>query len=217
LEWEIIRIQNSRCWPKKGNGNFSYLDNEKEAEKILVEEFTQTMYTVADDAFLNIRFNPDFVRDYRLIGYDNKMKALADSSSHLEGGEIGSGHSLLAMFEISPARILQDKFGRSGELANVLLSYRNPEDSAVKHTSYKAPNTFYEFSEIPECYRFAASVSMFGALLKNSRYYRQVGWNDIIILANNSYNHKDAVQKEFITMVEKAKKIYSKYRKRSRE
>jgi Ca-activated chloride channel family protein len=202
---------------KKGNGNFSYLDNEKEAEKILVTEFTQTMYTVADDAFLNIRFNPDFVRDYRLIGYDNKIKALADSSSHLEGGEIGSGHSLLAMFEISPARILQDKFGRSGELANVLLSYRNPQDSVVKHTSFKAPNTFYEFSEIPECYRFAASVSMFGALLKNSKYYRQVGWNDIIIMANSSYNRKDAVQKEFITMVEKAKKIYNKYRKRSRD
>ncbi|HTE26268.1 YfbK domain-containing protein [Flavitalea sp.] len=202
---------------KKGNGNFSYLDNEKEAEKILVKEFTQTMFTVADDVFLNIRFNPDFVRDYRLIGYDNKMKALADSLSHLEGGEIGSGHSLLAMFEISPARILQDKFGRSGQLANLLLSYRNPEDSVVRHTSYKAPNTFYEFSEIPECYRFAVSVTMFAALLKNSRYYRQIGWNDIIILANNSYNRKDAVQKEFITMVEKAKKIYSKYRKRSRE
>ncbi|RYY19232.1 MAG: DUF3520 domain-containing protein [Chitinophagaceae bacterium] len=202
---------------KKGNGNFSYLDNEKEAEKILVKEFTQTMYTVADDAFLNIRFNADFVRDYRLIGYDNKMKALADSMSHLEGGEIGSGHSLLAMFEISPARILQDKFGRSGDLANVILSYREPGDSVVKHTAYKATNTFYEFSEIPECYRFAASVSMFGALLKNSRYYRQVGWNDIIILANNSYNRKDAVQKEFVTMVEKAKKIYSKYRKRPRE
>jgi Ca-activated chloride channel family protein len=202
---------------KKGNGNFSYLDNEREAEKILVKEFTQTMYTVADDAFLNIKFNPEFVRDYRLIGYDNKMKALADSLSHLEGGEIGSGHSLLAMFEISPARTLQDKFSRSGELASVLLSYRNPEDSVVNHTSYKAPSTFYEFNDIPECYRFAASVSMFGALLKNSRYYRQIGWNDVIILANNSYNHKDAVQKEFITMVEKAKKIYGKYRKRPKE
>ena len=202
---------------KKGNGNFSYLDNEKEAEKILVKEFTQTLYTVADDAFLNIKFNPEFVRDYRLIGYDNKMKALADSSSHLEGGEVGSGHSLLAMFEISPARILQDKFSRSGQLASISLNYRHPEDSVLKQTGFKAPYSFYEFEELPECYRFAAAVSMFGAMLKNSRYYRQVGWNDIIIMANNSYNHKDAVQKEFVTMVEKARKIYSKYRKRPKD
>ncbi|HTF30082.1 MAG TPA: von Willebrand factor type A domain-containing protein [Flavitalea sp.] len=201
---------------KKGNGNFSYLDNEREAEKILVKEFTQTMYSVADDAFLNIKFNPDFVRDYRLIGYDNKMKALADSLSQLEGGEIGSGHSLLAMFEISPANILQDKFSRSGDLAKATLSFRNPEDSVVRQTSFIAPYAFYEFTDIPDCYRFAASVSMFGALLKNSRYYRQVGWNDIIIMANNSYNKKDAVQTEFIAMVEKAKKIYNKYRKRPR-
>jgi Ca-activated chloride channel family protein len=87
----------------------------------------------------------------------------------------------------------------------------------MRATGYRAPYAFYEFDELPECYRFAASVSMFAALLKNSRYYRQVGWNDVIVLANNSYNRKDAVQKEFMMMVEKAKKIYSKYRKRARD
>jgi Ca-activated chloride channel homolog len=202
---------------KKGNGNFAYLDNEREAEKILVKEFTQTMYTVADDAFLNIRFNPDFVRDYRLIGYDNKMKALADSTSELEGGEVGSGHSLLAMFEISPTGILQDKYSRSGQLASVKVNYRNPADSTLRVTGYNAPYSYYEFNEIPACYQFATAVSMFGALLKNSKYYRQVGWNDVIILAHNSHNRKDAVQVEFIKMVEKAKRTYSKYRKRSKD
>ena len=64
---------------KKGNGNFAYLDNEKEAEKVLVKELTQTLYTVADDAYLNIQFNSDLVNEYRLIGYDNKLKALADT------------------------------------------------------------------------------------------------------------------------------------------
>lgn len=202
---------------KKGNGNFSYLDNEREAEKILVREFTQTMYTVADDAYLNIRFNSDLVRNYRLIGYDNKMKALADSLSQLEGGEIGSGHSLLAMFEIAPANLLQDKFMRSGELAKITINYKNPEETVVKQTGFRASYDFFEFSELPPCFRFAASVSMFGAMLKNSKYYRQVAWNDIIILANNSYNNKDGVQAEFITMVEKAKKIYARYKKRPKD
>src|SRR5690606_24261016 len=87
---------------RKGNGNFAYLDNEKEAEKILVKELTQTLYSVADDALLNIWFNPAVVKEYRLIGYDNKRKALADTVSQLEGGEVGSGHSSIALFEIMP-------------------------------------------------------------------------------------------------------------------
>src|SRR6185369_2868624 len=61
---------------KKGNGNFAYLDNEKEAEKVLVKELTQTLYSVADDAYLSISFNPELVKDYRLIGFDNKVKAV---------------------------------------------------------------------------------------------------------------------------------------------
>ncbi len=88
---------------KKGNGNFAYLDNEKEAEKVLVKELTQTLYSVADDALFNIWFNPSVVKEYRLIGYDNKRKALADSVSEIEGGEVGSGHTTLALFEISLA------------------------------------------------------------------------------------------------------------------
>src|SRR5258708_12941066 len=87
---------------KKGNGNFAYLDDEREAEKVLVREFTQTVYAVADDAYLNISFNPALVKSYRLIGFDNKVKALSDSLNEVEGGEVGSGHSLLALVAITP-------------------------------------------------------------------------------------------------------------------
>src|SRR5580693_10144390 len=88
---------------KKGNGNFAYLDDEQEAEKVLVREFTQTVYAVAEDAYLNIVFNPSIVKNYRLIGFDNKVKVLSDSLSEIQGGEVGSGHSLLALFELTPA------------------------------------------------------------------------------------------------------------------
>src|ERR1700761_4295622 len=80
---------------KKGHGNFAYLDDGREAEKVLVREFTQTVYAVADDAYLNIVFNPALVKDYRLIGFDNKVKVLSDSPREIQGGEVGSGHSLL--------------------------------------------------------------------------------------------------------------------------
>ncbi|MFY7898899.1 MAG: YfbK domain-containing protein, partial [Chitinophagaceae bacterium] len=78
---------------KKGNGNFAYLDNIYEAEKVLVTELTKTLYTVANDAYVNISFNPSIVKKYRLIGFDNIKEAMIDTSSQIEGGEVGSGHS----------------------------------------------------------------------------------------------------------------------------
>jgi Ca-activated chloride channel homolog len=199
---------------RKGNGNFAYLDDEKEAEKVLVKEFTQTLYTVADDAYLEIKFNPNLVKDYRLIGFDNKLKALADSVSELEGGEIGSGYSLMTIFEFNPAIAIDNGFAK--KLADINIRYRLPNDTTLRNALYACEYSFTEFKELPACHRFATSVVMFGGLLKNSKYFKNVSWNDAIILASQSYNAKDAVQKEMIDLLEKAKKIYSKEKKRKK-
>ncbi len=201
---------------KKGNGNFAYLDNEKEAEKVLVKEITQTLYTVADDAYLSVKFNPRLVKEYRLIGFDNKLKAVTDSLSELEGGEVGSGHTLMAVFEITPtyANIASAENPGREPLANAVINYRCPKDTTKKNSVYSVPFRFTEFTDMPACHRFAASVIEFALLLRDSRYVKTVSWNDAIILANESYNTNDAVQKEFITIVEKAKKIYGKGKKR---
>ena len=199
---------------KKGNGNFAYLDNEKEAEKVLVKELTQTLYTVADDAFLNIWFNPSVIKEYRLIGFDNKMNALADSLSEVEGGEVGSGHSLLAMVELVPLSQSFDWGYAKDGLAKVSLNYKIPGDSAGRITTYTAPLAYTEFTDLPDCYRFATAVSMFAGLLRNSPYMRTVNWNDAAMIADESHNPQDAIQKEFISMIAKAKKIYGNKRKR---
>jgi Ca-activated chloride channel family protein len=202
---------------KKGNGNFAYLDNEKEAEKVLVKELTQTLYTVADDAFLNVRFNPSVIKEYRLIGFDNKVNALADSLNEVEGGEVGSGHSLLAMFELVPFNQSLNDWGYAKDgLAQVSMNYKLPGDSTGRITSYTVPGTYTEFQDLPECYRFATSVSMFAGLLKNSQYMRTITWNDAAILADESHNPQDAIQTEFISMIMKAKKIYGNKKKKKR-
>jgi Ca-activated chloride channel family protein len=196
---------------KKGNGNFAYLDNENEAEKVLVKELTQTLYSVADNAFLNIEFNPALVRQYRLIGFDNKYKALVDSANDVNGGEVGSGHSVVALFEINPA------YGAAqnhGALATVNVYYRLPNDTLQRSTRYQCASDSIPFNKLPNCYRFASSVAMFAALLKDSKYARSYSWSDVIRLAEDSGNPDDAIQQEFINMIEKAKKIYSKARKR---
>ena len=163
---------------KKGNGNFAYLDNEKEAEKVLVKEFTQTLYTVADDAYLNIQFNSELVKEYRLIGYDNKLKALADTLSEVEGGEVGSGLSLMVLFELTPQFGTFDSYYHKDGLAKVMVHYRNPGDSTSRTSYYNSTTSITDFHDLPVCYQFAASVTMFASLLKESKYAKRYTWND---------------------------------------
>jgi len=200
---------------KKGNGNFAYIDDEREAEKVLVKEFTQTMYTVADDASVDIKFNSNLVKEYRLIGFDNKLKVIADSVHELQGGDVGSGHSLLAVFEIEPAFGAADDFRAGDPIANVLVRYHLPKDSSNRTMLYNCPYNPIEFKELPACHQFATSVVMFGGLLKGSKYFKNVSWNDVIIMAEQNHNPADPVQKEMIALVEKAKKIYSKRKRKS--
>lgn len=207
---------------KKGNGNFAYLDDEREAEKVLVREFTQTVYAVADDAYLNISFNPGMVKEYRLIGFDNKVKIISDSLNEVQGGEVGSGHSLLALFEIKPAdrdsvsklSTLKDwnepVMADSGKLARVVLNYKLPHDTLARTTAYECPSRVTPFQELQPCYRFASSIALFGTLLKKSRFSHQAGWKEDIEMAENSSDPDDGMQREFVTLIEKARKIYGK-------
>jgi Ca-activated chloride channel family protein len=206
---------------KKGNGNFSYLDNESEAEKVLVKEFTQNLYSVADDASLNIRFNDDYIKEYRLIGFDNKLKALSDSTTEIEGGEVGSGHAMMAILEIVPSNRLGAALQNAnslpvirGNIAEAVVNYKLPGDSLKRSSTYGVAYNYTAFNELPQCYRFASSVAMFGSLLKESIYAKNISWNDAIIAANETYDKNDPVQKEFIAIIEKAKKIYTKKKKR---
>ncbi|MEO5892512.1 MAG: von Willebrand factor type A domain-containing protein, partial [Ferruginibacter sp.] len=110
---------------KRGNGNYAYLDDIKEAEKVLVKEVTQTFFSVADNVFLNVHFDPAIIKQYRLIGFDNKRGAIADSTGDLEGGEIGSGNSVMAIFEVVPqdADSITARSAGQAPLARISLNY----------------------------------------------------------------------------------------------
>ncbi len=201
----------------KGNGNYAYVDNFKEAEKVLLKEFTQTLYAVADDVFMNVEFNPEYVKEYRLIGFDNKVGALRDSLSVIEGGEIGSGHSMLAMFEIVPTEInkgaIKDNF-TTGKLADIKLQYQHPNDTVGCNYNTTCRFEFIPFAELEPSYHFSAAVAMFGSLLRSSPFLKNIGWNEIISLAEESSGKDDLIQKEFISLVQQAKVLYSKGKKK---
>ncbi|MBL7747359.1 MAG: von Willebrand factor type A domain-containing protein [Chitinophagaceae bacterium] len=202
---------------KKGNGNFAYLDNYKEAEKVLLKEFTQTLYAVADNVYMDVVFNSEYVKEYRLVGFDNKVGALRDSLSAIEGGEIGSGHSMLAIFEITPTdankSAVKDNF-TPGKLGDIQLQYQQPGSEQVLKYSYVSEFDFTPFEELPKCYHFSAAVAMFGSLLRSSPFIKNVGWNEIITLAQSSSGTNDLLQKEFVALVQQAKTLYSKVKKK---
>lgn len=206
---------------KKGNGNFAYLDDEREGEKVLVKELTQTLYAVADNVFMNVSFNSDIVKEYRLIGFDNKRSALSDTTSLLEGGEIGSGHSVMAVFELYPVHKNDgvSKMPDKNSIATVTINYCTPDN---KKTMKQAYNCFYNYKQLDNLdsyFRFATSVCMFGGLLHNSPYLRDVSWDEALALTKGSMDITNPLQTEFFDLLTKGKKIYepSKKRKKRRE
>lgn len=202
---------------KKGNGNFAYLDNFKEAEKVLLMEFTKTLYAVADDVYMNVEFNSEYVKEYRLIGFDNKVGALRDSLSIIEGGEIGSGHSMLALFEIVPTEInkgaIKDNF-TTGKLADINLQYQLPGKKEKLENTYTCNFEFAPFQNLDKSYQFSAAVAMFGSILRNSSFIKNIGWNEVVTLAEQTCGENDLLQKEFVALVHQAKTLYSKVKKK---
>jgi Ca-activated chloride channel family protein len=202
----------------KGNGNFAYLDNFKEAEKVLLKEFTQTLYAVADNVYMNVEFNADYVKEYRLIGFDNKVGALRDSMSIIEGGEIGSGYSMVALFEIVPTEsnaLAVRSNQTSGKFADIRIEYQYPNDSkSTYHDNYSSNFEFTAFHGLNKCYQFSAAIALFGSLLRNSPFVKTSSWSDVIALAEMASGGNDLLQKEFVSIVQQAKVLYSKNRKK---
>jgi len=205
---------------RKGNGNFAYLDNYPEAEKVLLTEFTQTLFAVADDVYVDVDLNKDYVKEYRLIGYDNKLGPVYDSISQIEGGEVGSGQTLMIVFEIQPTNYNIDAVKRNftpGKIAELTIHYRLPGDSARKEFSSSVPLYFNDFNSIDKCFQFSTAVIMFGSLLRSSPYTKNIGWNDVLKLAAESSNDEIIFQKEFTNIVQLAKTLYSKKNKKRKD
>jgi Ca-activated chloride channel family protein len=199
---------------KNGNGNFAYIDDIREAEKVLVTEFTQTLYTVANDVYLNVKFNSAVVKEYRLIGYDNKKDVLTDTVLELEGGEIGSGNGITAAFEIVTVNDTTLKDLSNKNIATVTLNYRVPGQTLQKKSEFACPQKYLEFKEICSDLRFAAAVTMFGLILRQSKYSGAARLSDVLDIANDSVNPEDFLQNEFLELVKKSEKIHIKKKKR---
>ncbi len=189
---------------KKGNGNFAYIDQIAEAEKVLVKEFTSTLFAVATDAILNIQFNKNAVASYRLIGFDNKKDAIADSTAVLSGGEVGSGHNALAMFEIVPS-----KKENQSLLATISLEYQPMNQSIKQIDQFKISNQFTPSNHLDSSYRRTISIAAFAGTLRKSSYMNSYQFAQVLALAESSANPSIKIHQELISLIQKADKIYN--------
>ena len=195
---------------QRGNGNFAYIDNELEAEKVLVTELTQTLFTVADNVFISTSFDTALVRASRLIGYDNEITNLIDTSKTLEGGDIGSGNSIMAIFELIPNI---ENATTVTNIAEIKLSYRLPGQNNENEIVNKCPYQPIPFKNIANNLKKATCVAMFGMKLKDSKYASAISWKKIQTLGNSYFSKNNFIEAEFLSLVSKAKKIYTHRRK----
>ena len=212
------RDANMKKLANAGNGNYAYLDSPLEAKKVMVNEFGGTLLTVAKDVKVQIEFNPSEVEGYRLLGYENRLlKAHEFNDDRKDAGEIGSGHSMTAFYEIVPAgtgeklgavdplKYQKTETAGKGELFTVKTRYKLPDadESVLREQAHTAAELTR--SEPSEDFRFASAVAEFALLVKASEYRGEASFTKLIERARNAKGaDREGYRAEFIRLAEQA-------------
>lgn len=205
----------------KGNGHYAYIDTANEARKVLVEQLSSTLLTIAKDVKVQVEFNPALVAEYRLLGYENRALAREDfNNDRVDAGEIGAGHTVTALYELRYAesgnmandklrygynsQTGQEKYSRD-EIAYLKLRYQLPDATESQLLTYpiRADQSVKSLEQASDDFRFAAAVAGLGQLLNQSHYLHQFDYNKLSALTrsaldNDSYGYRH----EFMQLVE---------------
>ncbi len=212
----------------KGNGNYAYIDNIQEARKVLVGEFGGTLFTIAKDVKFQIEFNPEHIKSYRLIGYENRLLNDEDfNDDKKDAGEMGAGHTVTALYELVPVdaetavpsidplkyqpqrNIRKKKELTNKELLTIKLRYKQPEGtiSTLMEKAFAGP--VVDFDKASENLRFSAAVAGFGMILRESEHIGNYSIDNIIEMAKNSKgNDEEGYRSEFIRLARTARDMY---------
>lgn len=212
---------------QKGNGNHAYIDNIQEANKVLVNEFGGTMHAVAKDVKIQVEFNPEYVAQYRLIGYESRLLNKEDFNDDTkDAGELGAGHTVTALYEIIPTGVksqfnnvdplkyqkeeIEDfnyKSSPSDELLTIKLRYKDIGSESSKKIERIVTREALNKSASAD-FNFIMSVAMFGQLLKKSDFTNAVSYEDVLAYAKQGIGKDEhGYRKEFIRLAESAMKL----------
>ncbi|MBZ0328163.1 MAG: von Willebrand factor type A domain-containing protein [Altibacter sp.] len=205
----------------KGNGNHAYIDTMQEARKVLGTEFFGTMYTIAKDVKIQVEFNPNKVQAYRLIGYENRLLNDEDFKDDTkDAGELGSGHTVTALYEIIPVGVKSiyvkdvadlkytktSNTNNTNEILTVKFRYKEPDGTKSKLIEKIVQDSNSRFTEASEDFKYAASVALFGMQLRKSIFINTLSTKDVIAMAEAGKGvDKEGYRAEFIRLVKSYK------------
>ena len=188
----------------KGDGNYYYIDSEKQAERVFVEKLTGTLVVIAKDVKIQVQWNPDAVKSYRLLGYENRDIADGDfRNDAVDAGEVGSGHQVTALYEL----ILTDKI--DGPIGAVRIRAKPPgKDAAAREwstpiTRGTAPN----FDSAGRDTRLAFGVASLAEILRGSPHAAEMSYDDVLRIVRRATDLENQDHKELIEMIERAKEL----------
>jgi Ca-activated chloride channel family protein len=206
---------------------YAFIDTENEARKVLVEQMSGTLVTIAKDVKIQIEFNPTKVAAYRLIGYENRILAAEDfNDDKKDAGEIGAGHTITALYEIVPV-VAKEKpelpavdalkyqkpseltdAADSDELLTLKLRYKSPEGEKSTLLSEPVDDSTELFGKVSDDFKFAAAVASFGMLLRGSEYAGDATLDSVLEIATDGAKvDKGGYRKEFLEIVKRAKEL----------
>lgn len=195
----------------KGNGNYAYIDNLTEAKKVMVKEMGANFTTVAKDVKLQITFSPDAVKEYRLIGYENRVMEKEDFEDDTkDAGEIGSGHTVTALYEVKMADAytnfssMDETEPAKEDIAynwmTLKIRYKKPNGKKSTELAYICDDRNYSATPSDDL-SFAMAVAEFGMILKNSSFKGESSLDQVVQLAKQTDTSKDVYKSEFVKLV----------------
>ncbi len=206
-----------------GHGNYSYIDSDKEARKVIQQQLTSTLATVASDVKLQVEFNPLLVQEYRLIGYENRMLKQEDfNNDNVDAGEIGAGHTVTAIYEItlvgksgwndaSRYQTQAKRAGNTDEYAFLKVRYKPVGQSKSTVMTYPIAVGSQTLANAANETRFAIAVAGFGQLLRGGEFTGKWTYQDVSQLAKGALGKDNTgLRAEFLELVETAKDASSK-------
>jgi len=199
----------------RGNGNYAYIDNAQEAKKVMISQLAGTLYTIAKDVKLQVEFNPALVKAYRLIGYENRKLEHRDFNDDKEdAGDMGAGQAVTALYEIIPAAAEENTGGidslryqrseiiPSADMLQVKIRYKKPGDEASSLVRHNVDGST-ALANPSENLRWAAAVSGYAMLLRNSEFLGRTDYDVVLELARSAKGYdKEGYRAEFIKLVE---------------
>jgi Ca-activated chloride channel family protein len=211
----------------KGNGNYAYLDTLEEAQKVLIDQMSGTLVTIAKDVKIQIEFNPARVSAYRLIGYEKRMLRKEDFNNDAkDAGEIGAGHTVTALYEIvpaggeirggevddlkyqHPAEEKPERYVSDGnkELLTLKLRYKQPDGDKSRLLEFPVTDNGRRFNNASTDFKFAAAMAEFGMLLRDSEFKGSSSYGAVLELAGEAKGaDEEGYRSEFLNLVRKAR------------